>query len=210
MKSSLAAVAAMLIGGTAMAAQVDFKDPRRALGREGDVRVDAELAQDTISQTSPINVTYQIQNLSAAPVAIADRTFDTNFDCDSRTIRVSIGAEVPPGPNMPHLAIIRPGEKRVFSGGALLHIVTPNFRTPWTAVPRYIQIQVMMLRDVTPFQKLIELQSKTTLPVPLSNEMFDRWVEASESVLLNTIPVYWKNENRRGTAESDQPLSGTY
>jgi len=210
-KPFFAAVAAIWIGASAaMAAHVDFKDPRRALGREGDVRVDAELAQDTISQTSPINITYQIENLSQAPVAVADKIFDTNFDADSRTITFSVGSEVPPGPNMPHLVVIRPGEKRVLSGGALVHVVTPNIRTPWTAIPRYVQIQVTLLRDVTPFQKLIEQQSKTAVPVPLPNDMFDRWVESSESVLLNTIPVYWKNENRRGTAESDQPLSGTH
>jgi len=200
--------ASLLAASAAMAAHVDFNDPRRALGREGDIRVDAELAQDSVSQTSPVNVTYQIENLSKTTIAVADKIFDTNFDADSRTITFSIGAEVPPGPNMPHLAIIRSGEKRVFSGGALVHIVTPNFRTPWTAVPRYVQIRVTVLRDVVPFQKLIEMQSRTAVPVPLPNEMFDRWVESSESVLLNTIPVYWKNENRRGTAESDRP-SGT-
>lgn len=213
MKSSkpfFAAVAAMgIAAASAMAARVDFKDPKRALGREGDVRVDAELTQDTISQTSPVNVTYQIENLSKVTVAVADKIFDTHFDADARTIRFSIGAEVPPGPNMPHLVIIRPGEKRVLAGGALVHVMTPGIRTPWTAVPQYIQIQVTLLRDITPFAKLIEQQIRTGLAVPLPNEMFDRWVENSESVLLNTIPVYWKNENRRGTAESGLPAAGT-
>ncbi|HEY8183342.1 MAG TPA: hypothetical protein VII32_13960 [Thermoanaerobaculia bacterium] len=209
-KPFLTAVAATVIAaGSAMAARVNFKDPKRALGREGDIRVDAELTQDTISQTSPINVTYQIENFSKAAVAIADKVFDTNFDADARTIRFSIGAEVPPGPNMPHLVIIRPGEKRVLSGGALVHVATPNIRTPWTAIPQYIQIQVTLLRDITPFASLIEQQSKGAVPVPLPNDMFDRWVENSESVLLNSIPVYWKNENRRGTAESSLPAAGT-
>ena len=35
--------------------------------------------------------------------------------------------------------------------------------------------------------------------------MFDRWVEASDSILLNAIPVYWKGDSIRGTAESDRP-----
>jgi hypothetical protein len=102
---------------------------------------------------------------------------------------------------MPHLVIIRPGEKRVLAGGALVHVVTPDTRTPWTAVPRFIQIQVTVLRDITPFVSLIEQQGKATAAVPLPSDMFDRWVENSESVLLNTIPVYWKNEKRRGSAE---------
>jgi hypothetical protein len=202
-KPFLAAVATTVIAAaSAMAAHVDLKDPKRAVGREGDVRVDAQLTQDTLSQASPINVTYQIENLSPVAVAIADRVFDTTFDADARTITLSIGAEVPPGPNMPHLVVIRPGEKRVLVGGALVHVVTPDVRTPWAAVPRFIQIQVTVLRDITPFVSLIEQQKKATAAVPLPTEMFDRWVESSESVLLNTIPVYWKNENRRGSAEA--------
>jgi hypothetical protein len=202
-KPFLAAVATTVIAAaSAMAAHVDLKDPKRAVGREGDVRVDAQLTQDTLSQASPINVTYQIENLSPVAVAIADKVLDTTFDADARTITLSIGAEVPPGPNMPHLVIIRPGEKRVLAGGALVHVVTPDVRTPWTAVPRFIQIQVTVLRDITPFVSLIEQQGKATAAVPLPSDMFDRWVENSESVLLNTIPVYWKNENRRGSAEA--------
>jgi hypothetical protein len=202
-KPFLAAVATTVIAAaSAMAAHVDLKDPKRAVGREGDVRVDAQLTQDTLSQASPINVTYQIENLSPVAVAIADKVLDTNFDADARTITLSIGAEVPPGPNMPHLVIIRPGEKRVLAGGALVHVVTPDVRTPWTAVPRFIQIQVTVLRDITPFVSLIEQQGKATAAVPFPSDMFDRWVENSESVLLNTIPVYWKNENRRGSAEA--------
>jgi hypothetical protein len=209
-KPVFAAVAATWIAAaSAMAAHVDFKDPKRALGREGDVRVDASLTQDTISQTSPINVTYQIENLSKVTVAVADKILDTNFDSDARTITFRIGAEVPPGPNMPHLVIIRPGEKRVLASGALVHIPTPNIRTPWAAIPKYIQIQVTLLRDITPFVSLIEQQSRGAVPVPLPSEMFDRWVENSESVLLNTIPVYWKSENRRGIAENGQPSAGT-
>jgi hypothetical protein len=201
-KPFLAAVATTVIAAaSAMAAHVDLKDPKRAVGREGDVRVDAQLTQDTLSQASPINVTYQIENLSPVAVAIADKVLDTTFDADARTITLSIGAEVPPGPNMPHLVIIRPGEKRVLAGGALVHVVTPDVRTPWTAVPRFIQIQVTVLRDITPFVSLIEQEGKATAAVPLPSDMFDRWVENSESVLLNTIPVYWKNENRRGSAE---------
>jgi hypothetical protein len=201
-KPFLAAVATTVIAAaSAMAAHVDLKDPKRAVGREGDVRVDAQLTQDTLSQASPINVTYQIENLSPVAVAIADKVLDTTFDADARTITLSIGAEVPPGPNMPHLVIIRPGEKRVLAGGALVHVVTPDVRTPWTAVPRFIQIQVTVLRDITPFVSLIEQQGKATAAVPFPSDMFDRWVENSESVLLNTIPVYWKNENRRGSAE---------
>jgi hypothetical protein len=65
-------------------------------------------------------------------------------------------------------------------------------------------VKVTVLRDVTPFASLIEQQSKG-VAVALPNSMFDRWVEGSDSILLNAIPVYWKGDGARGTAESDRP-----
>jgi hypothetical protein len=209
MKSSkpfFTAVAVSLIGaGFAAAGHVDFNDPRRALGREGDIRVDAELAQDTLSANSPVTVTYQIQNLSKTTIAVADKIADTDFDLESLTVTLSIGAEIPPGTQMPHLVTINPGEKRVLTSGALLHVAIPNVRTRWSAVPRFVQVKVTVLRDVTPFARLIEQQNRTAAPVALPNNMFDHWVEASDSIVLNAIPVYWKGDSIRGTAESDRP-----
>lgn len=54
MKSSKSLVfaAAVVLSINALpsdAASVDMKDPRRALGREDDVRIDAQIAQDTVS-----------------------------------------------------------------------------------------------------------------------------------------------------------------
>jgi hypothetical protein len=208
MKSSkqfVTAVIVSMVAATATAAHVDFNDPRRALGREGNVRVDAELAQDTVSANSPLTVTYQIENLTSLTIAVADKIVDTDFDADARTITLSIGAEIPPGPDMPHLVTIKSGEKRTFNAGALVHITVPDIRTPWSAVPRYVQVKVTVLKDVMPFATMIEQQNRNTTPVALPDSMFERWVEGSESVLLNSIPVYWRGESRRGTAESNQP-----
>jgi hypothetical protein len=209
MKSSkpfLTAIAMILTGASVVAAaHVDFNDPRRALGREGDIRVDAELAQDALSRNAPLTVTYQIQNLSKATIAIADKIADTDFDLESLTVTLSIGAEIPPGTQMPHLVTINPGEKRVLTSGALLHVAVPSVRTRWTAVPRFVQVKVTVLKDVAAFATLIEQQTKSGGPVTLPNNMFDRWIEASDSILLNTIPVYWKGDSIRGTAESSRP-----
>ncbi len=199
----------MISAAAALAAHFDFSDPKRALGREDDILINAELSHDTITQNSPINVTYQVENLTHSTVAVADKVTDMTFDPDSRTVILSVGAEVPTGPTMPHLVTINPGEKRVLTAGALVHIVVPNLRSPWTAVPRYVQIRVNVLRDITRFAKLIEQQSRTVVPAPLPSDLFDRWVESSDSVFLNAIPVYWKEGSHRGTAESNQ-LAGTY
>jgi len=70
------------------AAQVDMKDPKRALGREDDVRIDAELTDDTLSSGSPVGVTYQIENLSKSTVAVADKIVDADYAPGSQTITV--------------------------------------------------------------------------------------------------------------------------
>lgn len=205
-KPFLAAVAVALFGASiAAAARVDFSDPRRALGRDGDIRIDAELGQEGVAANSPVTVTYQIQNLSSSTIALADKIADTDFDADSQTITLSIGAEIPPGKDLPHLVTINPGEKRVLSAGALLHVAVPNVRTRWTIVPRYVQVKVTVLRDVKPFATLIDQQRRSATAVALPNNMFDRWVEASDSIVLNPIPVYWKGDSNRGSAENDRP-----
>jgi len=207
-KQFFTAIAVSMIAAAANAAHIDFNDPRRALGWEGNVRVDAELAQDTISPNSSLTITYQIENLTSSTIAVADKVVDLDFDRDSQTITLSVGAEIPPG-NMPHLVTVKSGEKRTLNAGGLVHVTVPDTPTPWSAVPRYVQVKVTVLRDVAPFANLIELQNHTTSPIALPNSMFDRWVEGSESVLLNTIPVYWRGETRRGTADNNQP-AGTY
>jgi hypothetical protein len=209
MKSSsrsvvLAVAVVVLTAAEANAAGVDFKDPRRALGREDDIRVDAQIAQDTISSTSPISVTYQIENLTSESIAVADKICDSSFDADTQTITISIGAEVPQGTAMPHLVTIAPGQKRVLHIGAMVQVVEGNSRSPMARVPRFVQITVNVLRDLRPFAKLIEEQSHAAV-VPLPNNLFDQWVDSVSTVDLNSLPVRWTNSPRAGTAESGAP-----
>src|SRR6185436_2441155 len=62
-KTALLALTAstLLTAAAANAAGIDMNDPRRALGRENDVRIDAQLLQETVSPGTAIAVTYQIQ-----------------------------------------------------------------------------------------------------------------------------------------------------
>lgn len=187
-------VFAMLIAAVGNAAHVDMNDPRRALGREDNIRIDAELLQDSLSPNASLSVTYQIQNLTAQVIAVADKISDVTYDPDTATVTFAIGAEVPMGKTMPHVVTIQPGEKRTLSAGAMLHVAVPRQRTPWTAVPRYVQIKVNVLRNVTPFADLIDQQAKSAAPA-LPNDLFDKWVDASGSVSLNSIPVRWSGRD---------------
>ena len=130
MKSSVRIAVAtavfLLAASAARAAGVDFKDPRRALGREDDIKVDAQMLQETLSPGSAISVTYQVENLTPAPIAIADKVADASFDPDSQTITVSIGAEIPQGTTMPHLTTIAPGQTRTFRIGASAQVLVAN------------------------------------------------------------------------------------
>ncbi len=101
------------------------------------------------------------------------------------------------------MVVIRSNEKKVFSAGGTVRVATPRVRTPWSDFPRYVQIKVVILRDLTGFASLIDAQMKTAVQPPLPNELFDQWVEASDSVFLNPIPVHWNAAPPRGmSAES--------
>ena len=193
MKStSIAFFTAVLISTASYAASVDMKEPRRAVGREDDIRIDATLTQETISASSAIGVTWQIENLTSETIAVADKVVDVSYDNETRTITFAIGSEVP-NATMPHLVTIAPGQKRVLTSGGIAHITMPGVRSPFVATPRLVQIKVNVLRDVKPFESLAVSQ-------PISDALFDKWVDANDSIVLNPLPVYWK-DSPRGVAE---------
>jgi len=108
---------------------------------------------------------------------------------------------------MPHMVLIKSGEKRTLTSGAFAHIAVPDVRTPWAAVPRYVEIKVTLLRDVATFAPLIEKQEAATAPLRFPNDLFDRWVEGSGSVDLNAIPIRWRSDRRPG-AEAESASAG--
>ena len=197
----------LVSAAAAQAAHVDMKDPRRALGREDDVRVEAQLVQDTVSSGSPIGVTYEVQNLSAGWIAVADKVASADFDADSRTITLSIGAEVPKNGALPHMVMIAPGEEKTFSAGASADIATPSSRSPFVVVPRFVQITVNFLRDVRPFRDLIARQAVLAQSQPsiaLSDAQFDAWMQSNDSVILNALPVAWKAGGHTGSPNAEE------
>lgn len=194
---------------SATAASIDMDDPRRALGREDGVRVDAQLLSDTVGSGSPLAVTYQIHNLTSTPVAIADKVTDVAYDRESRTITISIGSEVPSGGVMPRLTTIAPGEKKTMTAGRTLTIPVAGSGR-FAAVPRFVQIKVNILRDLAPFRQLIEQQSRAGADLVLSDPLFDRWLESNDAIFLNALPVRWTPGARGMSAEAGRPGLGTF
>jgi hypothetical protein len=214
MKSSrlfvlLFATITLIHTAAAYADAINMDDPRRALGREDDVRVDAQLGQDTIVPGVPVAVVYQIQNLSDMPVAIADKVASASYDNDTRTITLSVGSEVPEQ-TMPHVVIIAPGEKRVFHAAATPSLTAAATRARFGGVPRYVQVKVSILRDLAPFRALIDKQAQG--PQPLSDALFDQWFESNDTILLNTVPVQFKPNGGSGVDAENRDASsrGTF
>lgn len=201
---------AMLVAAEAHAAKVDMKDPRRALGREDDIRVDAQLFQDQVASSAPLNVTYQVQNLTNAPIAIADKVVGVTYDEDARTITMSIGAEIPEE-TMPHLVVIAPGMKKTMTASGVFNVALSNSR--FAPTPQYVQVRVNVLRDLTPFRDLIVKSTQATAPVALPNALFDTWLDASDTILCNAVPVRWSaagGKDRLPSAEQRMPAVGTW
>ena len=206
---SFAVSVSLLVAAAAGAAHVDMNDPRRALGREDNIRIDAELLQQSISSSSALSVTYQVENLTNGVIGVADKVTDVDFDPETATIRFEIGAEVPTGATMPHVVTIAPGEKRVLTAGGIVHIAVPSQRTPWSAVPRYVQIKVNVLRDVTPFEALLAQQTKSAVAPTLPGDLFEKWVNVNDAVFLNSIPVRWSGRDEQaGTDVAERNPGG--
>jgi hypothetical protein len=208
MKSSklfltLLATIVLVHAAAAHAASIDMDDPRRALGREGDVRVDAQLVRDTVSPGTPIGITYQIQNFSKESIAVATRLADASYDADSRTVTIAIGSEVPPDGAMPQMTVIAPGEKKVFRSAATPAFTAAALRGALAALPRYVQVKVAVMRDMKPFLPLIQAQAGNSRGQRLTDEQFEKWFECNDTILLNTLPVQYAPARETGaSAES--------
>jgi hypothetical protein len=203
MKSSklffaLFATAALLPAIAANAAgAIDMADPRRVVGRENDVRIDAQLIQDTVAPGTPIGITYQIQNLSAHPIAIADKVADATYDPDTYTITLSVGAEVPDDGKMPHVVLINPGETKVFRAGATPSLNAAAVRTSLGASPRFVQVKVSILRELAPFRD-------ARAGAMLTDAQFEQWFESNDTIYLNTVPVRFTPRSRANMNGADR------
>ncbi|MGH9422391.1 MAG: hypothetical protein ACRD3J_20610 [Thermoanaerobaculia bacterium] len=170
---------------------VDMKEPRRMVGTENNVRIDAEIYGDSISQGSSIAFKYDITNQRSSPVLIADLLTQTTYDPDTGIVTISIGSEIPGEEVLPRLLSIPSGTRRSFSTGARINVQT-NFSSPWIPKPKALQIRVNFLGDPAPFLKLIDIPEKAVHDRQLAAEIFQKWVEGNETVTTNALPMRWQ------------------
>jgi hypothetical protein len=209
MKSSkmylaVTAVTALVGAAPAGAAGIDMDDPRRAVGREDDIRVDAQLLTDTVAVGQAIGVTYQIQNMTAAPIAVADKATSASYDTDSQTITLALGSEIPANGNMPRMVVIPPGQTKTFSGGAMCQMPSSARRSRSSASPRYVRIKVHLLRNLGTFRDLIARAAESVRPIPLTDAQFDAWLETSDTIFLNELPVRFDPSGSRRMMSAEE------
>jgi hypothetical protein len=169
---------------------VDQNEPRRVVGTENEVRVDAEIFGEILQRSVAIPVKYDVTNGRKAPIAIADIVPDTSYDNETQTVTVNIGSEVPGQMLLPRLIRIAPGEKKSFSTIARVNIMLPT-ETPMTRIPRALRLKINFLGDTAQFEQLIAIPERGVYDPKLADELFPKWLERNETIYTNALPMHW-------------------
>jgi hypothetical protein len=197
----------LLFAGCATTA-VNMAEPRRVVGTESMVRIDAEIS-DELRPGAPIGITYVITNQRTTPIAVADIIPDTAWDPETRTVTISIGSEVPGTTMLPRLVRIGPGEKKNFTTTARVARLIPVESADPRKVPTtLLRLKVNFLGDTTPFAELIDIPEKGIADPKRADELFAVWLERNEAVYTNAVPVQVTSARRpamEGDAERRTP-----
>lgn len=193
MRSRAAAVvfAVVVISGCASTNTVDMKEPRRVVGTENDVRIDAEIYGDKLNTTTTLPIKYDITNHRQQTILIADIIPDATYDPETLTVTISIGSEVPGEAFLPRLIPIASGEKKTFNTAARVAIATSTGVSPWQRHPSAVRIRVNFLSDPVPFKELIAIKENVVASKELADQLFPKWVEDNETVTTNALPMHW-------------------
>jgi hypothetical protein len=183
-------------------------EPRRVVGTENAVRIDAQVTGDEVRPGAAIPITYEITNQRSTAIAVADLVPETSYDHDTRTFTVNIGSEVPGNELVPRLVRIAPGEKKAFSTVARVNsVMMPRTLNPRAAVqPAEFRLKLNFLGDTAPFERLIGLKENAIADSRLADELFPLWLDRNEVVYTNAVPMRWGA--RRETTPAEQRMPG--
>jgi hypothetical protein len=177
---------------------VDMAEPRRIVGTENSVRVDAQVSADQVAPGSYIPITYEITNQRETAIAVAELLPETTYDPDAHMFTVSIGSEVPGNELLPRLVTIAPGEKKTFSAMArVIYVRTPRQTdSQLGSEPAGLRLKLNFLSDTEPFRELIGIKEVAVADAKLADALFPLWLERNEVVYTNAIPMRWAARTR--------------
>jgi hypothetical protein len=182
-------VSALLLLAGCAATTVDMDEPRRIVGTENNVRIDAQVIGDEARPGAQIPITYEVTNLRPTSIAIAELVPETSYDREANTFTVNIGSEVPGNESLPRLVEIKPGEKKTFTIAARTHFILPAVAGVRAAPAAGLRLKVNFLGDVTPFRELIGIREVAIADRAMADRLFPLWLERNEVVYTNAIPM---------------------
>jgi len=169
---------------------VDMKEPRRVVGTESDVRLDALVYQDHLAESIAIPIAYEITNNRKSQILVADIMPLASYDPETHTVTIDLGSEIPGESFLPRLIPIRPEEKKTFHQVAHLAIAArPG--SPWAPRPDRVRIKLNFLNDAKPFEQLVDMHEKGLYDPKLAADLFPKWVDGNETVVTNALPMRW-------------------
>jgi hypothetical protein len=198
-KRYLAPVLWSVLIACASTKSVNMSEPRRVVGTENDVRVDAEVYGDRLGPNVTLPVKYDVTNHRQTTILIADLLPDATYDPETHMVTVAIGSEIPGHEFLPRLIPILPGERKSFSTAAHVVIVAAP-ASPWLPRPNALRLKLNFLSDPAPFEKLVSIPERAVRDPELAAQLFPKWVEGNETVFTNALPMQWS-----GTAEDPTP-----
>src|SRR5689334_1098094 len=112
-----------------------MKEPRRVVGTDNDVRIDAEVFGDTLTPNVNIPIRYDITNNRSNTILVADLLLNATYDPGTFTVTVDIGSEIPGQQYLPRLIAIPSGGKKSFNASAHVTILQNPSATPFAPRP---------------------------------------------------------------------------
>jgi len=171
---------------------VDMSEPRRVVGTENDVRIDAEVYGDTLAPNVNIPIKYDITNNRSTTILVADLLLLASYDPETLMVTVDIGSEIPGERFLPRLVSIPSGGKKSFNSSAHVSILHNPTSTPFSPRPNKLRLRVNFLGETKPFEKLIDIPERAVHDPELAEAIFTKWVEGNETVVTNTLPMRWR------------------